>query len=51
MLYREMIAGYSEVHTKHIKTLCRQNVEFFNVKPCLNKAKSQMNTSFEGFYT
>jgi len=51
MLYREMIAVCSEVHTKHAKTLCRQNVEFFNVKPGVNKAQSQMNTSFEGFYT
>ena len=33
MLYREIIAVYSEIHTKHIKTLCGQNVEFVNVKP------------------
>jgi hypothetical protein len=32
MLYRE-IAVCSEIHTKHINTLCRQNVEFVNVKP------------------
>jgi hypothetical protein len=30
MLYREIIAVYSEIHTKHINTLCGQNVEFLN---------------------
>jgi hypothetical protein len=29
MLYREIIAACSEIHTKHINTLCGQNVEFF----------------------
>jgi hypothetical protein len=29
MLYREIIAVCSESHTKHINTLCGQNVEFF----------------------
>jgi hypothetical protein len=33
MLYSEMIAVCSEIHTKHINTLCRQNVELLNVKP------------------
>jgi len=33
MLYREIIAGYSQIHTKHINTLCGQNVELLNVKP------------------
>ena len=32
MLYREIIAVCSQIHTKHINTLCGQNVEFFNVK-------------------
>jgi len=31
MLYREMIAVCSEIHTKHVNTLCGQNVEFVNV--------------------
>ena len=31
MLYREIIAVCSEIHTKHINTLCGQNVEFVNV--------------------
>jgi hypothetical protein len=33
MLYREIIAVCSEIHTKHRNTLCGQNVEFVNVKP------------------
>jgi hypothetical protein len=33
MLYREIIAVCSEIHTKHINTLCGQNVEFVNVIP------------------
>jgi len=34
MLYREIIAFSSEIHTKHINTLCGQNVEFHSsVKP------------------
>ena len=33
MLYREIIAVCSEIHTKHINTLCGQNVELCNVKP------------------
>ena len=33
MLYREIIAVCSEIHTKHINTLCGQNVEVFNIKP------------------
>jgi hypothetical protein len=32
MLYREIIAVYSEIDTKHINTLCGQNVELVNVK-------------------
>ena len=32
MLYREIIAVCSEIHTKHINTLCGQNVQFVSVK-------------------
>jgi len=32
MLYREIIAVFSEIHTEHINTLCGQNVELLNVK-------------------
>ena len=30
MLYREIIAVCSQIHTKHINTLCGQNVELLN---------------------
>jgi len=33
MLYREIMAVCSEMHTKHINTLWGQNVELLNVKP------------------
>jgi len=33
MLYREIIAVCSQIHTKHINALCGQNVELVNVKP------------------
>ena len=33
MLYREIIAVCSEIHTKHTDALCGLNVEFMNVKP------------------
>ena len=32
MMYSEIIADSSEIHTKHINTLCGQNVELLNVK-------------------
>ena len=34
MLYREIIAVCSEIHTKHINTLCGQNVGFVYVIQC-----------------
>ena len=34
MLYSEIIAVCSQIHTKHINALAEQNVEFFYVKPC-----------------
>jgi hypothetical protein len=36
----EIIAVCFEIHTKHINTLCVQNIEFLNVKPgvpCYNR--------------
>ena len=32
MLDREIIAVFSQIHTKHINTVCGQNVELLNVK-------------------
>jgi len=36
MLYREIIAVCSQIHTKHINTVCGQNVELLNVKLAVN---------------
>jgi hypothetical protein len=33
MLYREIIAVCSEIHTKHINALCGQNAECLTVAP------------------
>jgi hypothetical protein len=32
MLYREIIAVYPEIHTKHINARCGQNVEILALK-------------------
>jgi hypothetical protein len=32
MLYSEITAVCSQIHTKHINTLCGQNVQLLNVK-------------------
>jgi len=32
MLYREIIAVCSEIRSKHVNTLCGQNVEVLNFK-------------------
>jgi len=32
MLYREIITVCPEIHTKHMNTVCGQNVELLNVK-------------------
>ena len=32
VLYREIMAVCSEIHTKHINTVCGQKVELLNVK-------------------
>jgi len=36
MLYREIITVCSEIHTKHINTVCGLNVELLNVKMVVN---------------
>jgi len=35
MLYREIIAVFSQIKAKHINTVCGQNVELLNVKQVL----------------
>jgi len=37
MLNREIMAVCSEIHTKHINTVCGLNVELLNVKMVVNK--------------
>ena len=37
MLYREIIAVCSEIHAKHINTLCGRNVELLIVKLVVHK--------------
>jgi len=32
MLYREIMAVCSQIHTKHLNTVCGQNAELLNVK-------------------
>ena len=38
MLYREIIAVCSQIHTKHTNTVCGQNVELLNVKLAVQTA-------------
>jgi len=38
MLYREIIAVCSQIHTKHINTLCELNVEFSGSFEAMRKA-------------
>ena len=40
MLYREIIAVCSEIHTKHINTVFGQNVELLNVKLAVHTVTS-----------
>ena len=36
MLYREIIAVCSQIHTEHKNTLCGLNAELLNVKPVVH---------------
>jgi len=36
MLYREIIAVCSQIHTKHRNKVCGQKVELLNVKPVVH---------------
>ena len=47
MLYREIIAVCSQIHTKHINTLCGQNVEFLVAVAKLRKASSCLSVPIE----
>ena len=55
MLYSEIIAVCSQIHTKQINTLCGQNVELLNVKLAvhiattgLHRTKFQCMTTLQG---
>jgi hypothetical protein len=41
MLYKEIITVCSEIHARHIHVICRQKVEFVNVKTCRYNKRSQ----------
>ena len=43
MLYREIIAVCSQIYTKHINTLCGQNVEFVNVKLAVSTVTTELS--------
>jgi tyrosine-protein phosphatase YwqE len=43
MLYSEIIAVCSQIHTKHINTLCGQNIKFLNIKLVEYKAIAVIN--------
>jgi len=42
MLYKEIIAVFSQIHTKHINTLCGQNMELLNVKLVVHIVTTEM---------
>ena len=43
MLYREIIAVCSQIHTKNTNTLCGQNVEFVSVKLVVHIVTTGLN--------
>jgi hypothetical protein len=44
MLYREIIAVCSQIHTKHLNTLSRQSVELLNVKLAVHIVTTGLQT-------
>ena len=44
MLYGEIIAVCSQIHTKHINTLCGQSVELLNIKLAVNIVTTELQT-------
>ena len=42
MLYREITALCSEIHTKHINTVCGQNVDLLNVKLAVHTVTTEL---------
>ena len=50
MLYREIMAVCSQIHTKHINTLCGQNVELLNVKLTVHIVTTVLDVSGTHFF-
>ena len=44
MLYREIIAFCSQIHTKHINTLCGQNVELLNINLAVHIVTTELQS-------
>ena len=42
MLYREIIAFCSQIHTKHINTVCAQSLQFLNVQLVVHIVTSRL---------
>jgi hypothetical protein len=45
MLYMKIIAVCSQIHTKHINTLCGQNVELLKIKPLGSEGLNLVSTT------
>jgi hypothetical protein len=43
MVYKEITAGCSQIHTKHINTLCGLNVEFYMMTQSLPRSKHSVS--------
>jgi hypothetical protein len=48
MLCREIVAACSQIHTKHINTLCEQNVQLLNVKLAVQSNHWAINGKYSG---
>ena len=51
MLCREIIAVFSQIHTKHINTACGQNVELLSVKLAVHWALNGSDHDYRGLAT
>ena len=51
MLYKEIIALCSQIQTKHIHTLCEQNVVLLNVKLAVHTVTTKEADHIYSFHT
>ena len=49
MLYREITAICSEIHTKHINTVCGKNVALLNIKLVIHKVTTELQTCNDAY--